>query len=150
VALNPLLDSVLRVAAPQLRFGAAIVRDYGDVPPVRGASQELKQVFLNLVVNASQVVDEGDEIRVATRAEGNRVVVEVHDEGCGIPAEQMSRVFDPFFTTKPVGEGTGLGLSISYQIVRNHKGDLSVESEVGKATCFRVELPVADVADEGS
>ena len=69
------------------------------------------------------------------------------DDGCGIPADQISRVFDPFFTTKQVGEGTGLGLSISYQIVKQHGGDISVESAPGEGTCFRVELPSADSAD---
>jgi two-component system NtrC family sensor kinase len=70
----------------------------------------------------------------------------VRDEGCGIPADQIERVFDPFFTTKRVGEGTGLGLSISYQIVQRNGGNLSVESEPGRGTCFRVELPAAEAA----
>jgi signal transduction histidine kinase len=149
IAIAPLLDSVLRVAAPQLRSTGRIVRDYHDVPPVRGASQELKQVFLNLVVNASQAAVAGrdGDIRLTTRARGGRVVVEVRDYGCGIPADLLGRVFDPFFTTKPIGEGTGLGLSISYQIVRNHDGDLSVESSPEEGTCFRVELPAADPAE---
>lgn len=148
VALNPLLDSVLRVAAPQFQPGASVACVYGKLPPVRAASQELKQVFLNLIVNASQAVGEGEEIQIETRVEGDRVVVEVRDTGCGIPAEELGRVFDPFFTTKPVGEGTGLGLSISYQIVLNHKGNLSVASTPAQGTCFRVELPAADLTVE--
>jgi two-component system cell cycle sensor histidine kinase/response regulator CckA len=149
IAIVPMLDAVLRVAAPQLRAGCSIVRDYADVPPVRGAPQELKQVFLNLVINASQASDGsagGQEIRLTTSAVGDRVVVEVYDQGCGIPAELLDRVFDPFFTTKAVGDGTGLGLSISYQIVRSHGGDLSVESAPGEGTCFRVELPAAELS----
>jgi signal transduction histidine kinase len=144
IEIHELLDSVLRVAAPQLRYGAPVVRDFAEVPPIRGSSQQLKQVFLNLLLNASQAVREREEIRIVTRCENGRVVVEVRDQGCGIPADQLDRIFDPFFTTKPVGEGTGLGLSISYQIVRAHHGDLTVESTPGRDTCARVELPAVD------
>jgi signal transduction histidine kinase len=144
VELAPLLDAVLRVAAPQLRCGGRVERRYGDdVPPVLGDPQELKQVFLNLVINAGQAVRAGQAIRVATRREGARVVVLVEDEGCGIEPEVLGSIFDPFFTTKRVGEGTGLGLSIAYQIVRAHGGELSVESRPGEGTTFRVELPVS-------
>jgi PAS domain S-box-containing protein len=141
--LPPLLDSVLRVAAPQLSPGSPVERDYGEVPLVHGAPQELKQVFLNLVINASQASDDGGVIRVVTRREGGCAVVLVEDQGCGMPPEVISRIFEPFYTTKPVGEGTGLGLSISYQIVHSHGGGISVESQPGSGTRFRVELPAA-------
>ncbi len=147
VDVNALLDAVLRVAAPQLRYGGLIARSYGDIPPVLGDSQQLKQVFLNLVLNASQAVDEQQEIRVVTVREGNRVVVRVEDDGCGIPPALLGNIFDPFFTTKVVGEGTGLGLSIAYQIVRNHGGELTVDSAPGRGTCCRVELPATDLAE---
>lgn len=146
IEIHPMLESVLRVAGPQLRYGARVVSDFQEVPLVRGSSQELKQVFLNLVMNASQAVGDEGEIRLLTRVDGDQVVVEVCDDGCGIPPSQLARVFDPFFTTKPVGEGTGLGLSISYQIVEGHQGSLSVTSSPGEGTAFRVELPAADLA----
>lgn len=141
IELAPLLDAVLRVAAPQLRGSGAVERRYGDVAPVIGDAQELKQVFLNLVINASQAVTPDQAIRISTEQRGARVLVSVEDEGTGIAPEVMAHIFDPFFTTKRVGEGTGLGLSIAYQIVRNHGGDLGVESELGRGTTFRVELP---------
>jgi PAS domain S-box-containing protein len=146
VELNPLLDSVLRVAAPELRYVQEVERDYHEIPPVYGAPQELKQVFLNLVINASQAVDGDEAIRIRTRAEGEHVTVEIADEGCGIPKQVIERIYDPFFTTKPVGEGIGLGLSISYEIVRTHHGELSVDSEVGVGTRCRVVLPIAETA----
>jgi PAS domain S-box-containing protein len=147
VEVNPLLDSVLRVAAPQLRYESRIERRYGEIPPVLGDSQELKQVFLNLVLNASQAVAEQQAIRIVTAREGDRVVVRVEDDGCGISPEVITHIFDPFFTTKSVGEGTGLGLSIAYQIVRKHGGELSVESAPGRGTCCRVELPAAELGE---
>ncbi len=142
VDLNELLDGVLRMATPQLHRGARIDRHYGVVPTVRGAPQELKQLFLNLLINASHAVSSDQPIRLTTScARGSRVQVRVEDEGCGIPPELLGRIFDPFFTTKPVGEGMGLGLAISHQIVRNHGGELTVVSEPGRGTCFCVELP---------
>jgi len=142
VQVNGLLEAVLRVASPQLRYGATIVRDFGEIPPLRASSQQLQQVFLNLLMNASQATGDRGTIRLATHCRGARVIVDVEDDGHGIPPEQLGRIFDPFFTTKPVGEGTGLGLSISYQIVSRHGGELSVESTPGAGTRFRVELPV--------
>jgi len=147
VALNPLLDSVLRVARPQLGANTPIERHYGEIPPVQGASPELMQVFLNLIINASHAVRDDEAIRLYTGLENGRVVVRIEDEGCGIEPGVLERVFDPFFTTKPVGDGTGLGLAISYRIVRDHGGDLGVDSQPGRGTCFRVELP-AVVPDE--
>ena len=99
------------------------------------------------MLNASQAVAEQQAIRIVTAQEADRVVVCVEDDGCGIAPDVISHIFDPFFTTKSVGEGTGLGLSIAYQIVRNHGGELSVESAPGRGTCCRVELPVAELAE---
>ena len=144
VEIAPLIESVLRIAAPQMRHANQVIREIEAVPPVRGAAQQLQQVFLNLVINASQAVTGDQAIRVVVRGQDDRVVVEVRDEGCGIPPDQIERIFDPFFTTKPVGEGTGLGLSISYQLVQSHHGEIEVESQPGGGTCFRVTLPAAD------
>ena len=124
------------------------------VPSVLGNPQQLQQVLLNLVLNAEQAIlgsgvggrRFGDCIRVSTstRADGDRtwVIVEVADNGPGIPAEVLPRVFEPFFTTKKVGEGAGLGLSVSYGIVEQHGGRLSVESRPGRSV-FTLELPIA-------
>jgi CheY-like chemotaxis protein len=107
----------------------------------------LGQVFLNLLVNAAQAIAEGrpesNEVRLVSRVEGTCAVVEVQDTGCGIDADVRARLFEPFFTTKPKGVGTGLGLSICKGIVESHGGRLSVESQPGEGTTFRVELPLA-------
>ena len=139
--LNVLLDGVLRMAAPQLRRHATVHKEWGVLPPVMCVPQELQQVFLNLVMNASHAIGTAGCIRLTSRAEGDCVVVEVEDDGGGIAPEILEKIFNPFFTTKPVGEGTGLGLSLAYGIVRKHGGEITVESEPGRRTRFSVRLP---------
>ena len=139
--LNVLLDGVLRMAAPQLRAHATVYKDWGMLPPVTCVPQELQQVFLNLVMNASQAIGKAGTIWITSRAEGDGVVVDVEDDGGGIAPEILEKIFDPFFTTKPVGEGTGLGLSLAFGIVRKHGGEITVASEPGSRTRFSVRLP---------
>jgi signal transduction histidine kinase len=140
--LRPLLEDVLHVASAQLRGRVNVMREYDDaLPRVVCAPQQLRQVFLNLIVNAAQAVEAGGTVLVATRRDGDHVIVSVADDGCGIPPDLLDRIFDPFFTTKPVGVGTGLGLGIAHQIVSSHGGDIQVESTPGSGTVFRVRLP---------
>lgn len=147
--VHGVLESVAMMAANEIRHRAQLRRDYGDIPPVMANEGKLSQVFLNLVVNAAQAIPEGSahrhEIRLATRRDGrSRVVVEVQDTGVGIQREVIDRIFDPFFTTKPVGVGTGLGLSICHSIIHGLGGEITVESEPGKGTVFRVSLPTME------
>jgi CheY-like chemotaxis protein/two-component sensor histidine kinase len=148
VDIGRVVESSVRMAWNEIRHRARLVKDYGDVPLVQGNESRLGQVLLNLLVNAAHAIPEGHadlhEIRVTTKVGGGgRVLVEVADTGCGIPRENLTRIFDPFFTTKPVGVGTGLGLAICHGIVRELGGRLDVESEVGRGTVFRMELPAA-------
>jgi len=140
--LNELLDGVLRMATPQLRVTAVVEKDYGLLPMVACAPQELQQVFLNLVLNASQAIVDRGTIRVRTEAQGGSVMVWIEDDGRGMEADLLDRIFDPFFTTKPVGEGTGLGLGIAHEIVRKHGGEITVDSKPGRGSVFGVRLPV--------
>jgi signal transduction histidine kinase len=141
--LNQLLDDALRIASPQLRERVRVLRDYADIPPIPCSAQPLRQVFLNLVMNASQAMEDGQgTIRVATQPIEGGVAAIVEDDGSGIAPEVIDRIFDPFFTTKPVGEGTGLGLGIAYQIIEQHRGKISVESHPGRGSRFRVHLPL--------
>jgi len=113
-----------------------------DLPRVRGFGGELNQIWANLVDNALDAVQDGGNVTVTAKLEGDRVVVRVTDNGAGIPPEVQSRIFDPFFTTKEVGKGTGLGLDIVRRLVDRNDGLIDVESEPGR-TEFRVMLPVA-------
>jgi two-component system NtrC family sensor kinase len=147
VNLRNVLESALTIARAELRARARVVRDYAEVPLVDGSEGRFGQVFLNLLINAAQSIPRGhpehNEIRVCLRAVQDHVMVEVKDTGGGIPAEMRSRIFDPFFTTKPAGEGTGLGLFVCQGIVTRFGGEISVESEVGQGTTFRLIFPMA-------
>ncbi|MEG3968735.1 PAS domain-containing protein [Microcoleus sp. T2B6] len=130
-----------------------VIKNYGNLPKVECYPAQLNQVFMNLLVNAIDAVEESsanctckvNQIRIVTELSSeNKVCVRIYDSGPGIPPEVQSRMFDPFFTTKPVGSGTGLGLSISYQIVKDtHGGKLECHSEVGRGTEFAIELPIS-------
>jgi two-component system NtrC family sensor kinase len=122
---------------------AELIKEYGDVPAVDANEEQLKQVFINLLLNAAQAIVHRGVIRVKTYVHEKQAVIEIADTGAGISKEQLPKIFDPFFTTKEPGKGTGLGLSISYDIIRKHKGRIEVESEVGKGTTFRIFLPLA-------
>ncbi len=142
-----MLDSSLRMAWNEIRHRAQLVKEYAPVPLVEGNESRLGQVFLNLVVNASQAIPEGaadrNEIRVKAWARDGQVIVEVRDTGSGIAPEVLPKIFDPFFTTKPPGVGTGLGLAITHRIIAGLGGSISVESQVGKGSVFRVALPAS-------
>ena len=143
------LNSSLIMLGHKLKKGdVEVVRDYAkNLPHVCGHAGELNQVWTNLLDNAIDAVDGHGRITVRTASENGRVLVEVSDDGPGIPDEVRERIFEPFYTTKDVGEGTGLGLDISYRVVvEDHKGDIRVFSEPGD-TRFQVRLPVNEPVD---
>ena len=115
-----------------------------SVPLVWGDSGKLQQVLMNLVLNARDSMPNGGDLTIRTARQNGEVVVEVADNGTGIPKEQIHKIYDPFFSTKGTGKGTGLGLSVTYGIVQEHRGTITVRSEAGNGTVFRVALPVAD------
>ncbi len=125
--------------------GIRVERSYGSVPPVSCSVAAMNQVFLNLLVNAVQAIEASGRsdgrITISTRSAGADAVVEIADNGGGIPEDLQPLIFDPFFTTKRIGEGMGLGLSISHSIVADHHGRIEVESEGGRGALFRVILP---------
>ncbi len=137
------LEDTLMILRGKLKPGISVRREYSEgLPRIQGYGSELNQVWTNLIDNALDAVDGAGEIVLRTRQEGDWIVVEVNDNGPGIPKELQGRVFDQFFTTKEPGKGTGLGLDISYRIVVDkHRGNLRLSSEPGN-TRFEVWLPV--------
>ncbi len=136
------LDDTLVLLRGKLKDGIRVVREYSKEPPhIQGWGSELNQVWTNLLDNAADALGGKGTVTIRTTCTPEFVVVEIEDDGPGIPAEIQGRVFDPFFTTKPIGKGTGLGLDISWGIVVNkHRGEIGVESRPGR-TMFRVRLP---------
>jgi signal transduction histidine kinase len=136
------LDNTLLIFGHRLKGGVSVVRDYApDMPRVCAYGGELNQVWTNLIDNALDAMGTQGELRVRTARELDSILVEIADNGPGIPKEIQQRIFDPFFTTKGVGDGTGLGLDTACRIVRSHHGTISVESKPGD-TRFQVRLPL--------
>jgi PAS domain S-box-containing protein len=141
------LENTLTILAHRLK-DVTIRRDFDrSLPPVHALGSGLNQVWTNIIDNAIDAMGGAGTISISTRREGDRAVVEIADDGCGIPPDQLSRIFEPFFTTKPQGQGTGLGLDIAWRIVtEEHGGTIEAESTPGK-TVFRVSLPLASAHD---
>jgi signal transduction histidine kinase/ligand-binding sensor domain-containing protein len=136
------LDSTLNVAAHELKYRAEVIKEYGEIPLLDCMPFQINQVFMNLLVNAAQAMDQRGTITIRTGSDAEQIWVQIADTGKGIRPEHLNRVFEPFFTTKPVGKGTGLGLSVSYSIIKMHGGTIDVDSVPGKGTMFTVRLPV--------
>lgn len=148
--IHQCVNKALAVARNEIKYKATIETDFSELPDITGVDSQLGQVFLNLLVNAAQAIEEQGQITITTaQYDAEHIEVRVSDTGQGIEAENLDRLFDPFFTTKPVGKGTGLGLSLSYGIVQSHKGDMKVDSTPGQGTTFRVILPMKQPLHEG-
>jgi signal transduction histidine kinase len=137
------LDNTLLILKYKLKKkNISVTRDYAEsLPVIKAYGSELNQVWTNLIVNAVDAMSEGGTLKVRTKREPTDIMVEIRDNGAGIPASVRSRIFEPFFTTKQVGEGTGLGLDTVARIVRKHRGNVRFESRPGD-TCFQVRLPI--------
>lgn len=141
VSLQEDLDNTLKIFGHRLKNGITVIRDYDpQLPRVCAHGGELNQVWTNLIDNAIDAMNGNGELRVRALRELDCAVVEIRDNGPGIPADVQGRVFDPFFTTKKVGQGTGLGLDTAMRIVRKHHGSIELKSQPGD-TRFRVRLP---------
>jgi signal transduction histidine kinase len=144
------IESTINVVWNLLKYKVNVVREYAVLPPVHCVASQINQVVLNLLTNAEQAIAERGTITVRTgfNAATDTVWFEVQDTGCGIAPDKLQRIFEPFYTSKPVGQGTGLGLSISFGIVQRHGGQITVQSQPGAGSTFRVTLPRESVAQQ--
>ncbi|MFC1718233.1 PAS domain S-box protein, partial [Candidatus Poribacteria bacterium] len=147
------IEDTLTMVQHELGPKAVIERNFGDIPQISCYPSQLNQVYLNLLMNAIQAIEDKGTITITTSQQDDHVHIQFKDTGIGIPEEALKRVFVPGYTTKERGTGTGLGLSICHQIVKDHNGDILVESEEGKGTTFTVVLPMTftrKYTDEGN
>jgi PAS domain S-box-containing protein len=153
VNVSEALEAVIDVVRNQLELDNIVILTQldADLPDIEGDAEKLKQVFMNLLINARQAIGKNGRITIATgRAPDDRsVTITFTDNGPGIAPDIQDKIFDPFFTTKPTGQGTGLGLSVSYGIIEDHQGDIGVVSEPGCGATFHIQLPLHNRVPEG-
>jgi len=143
VNVNEKLNNAIKISKHSTRFeDVEIITDYQTIPLIRANSDEIQQVFVNLINNAVQAMNRKGRLVLSTMTSGDYVEIKVMDNGPGIPKGHINKIFDPFFTTKEVGKGKGLGLNIVYRIVTKYYGSIEAESEEGKGTTFTVRFPV--------
>ncbi|MBE7561098.1 hypothetical protein HS125_19975 [bacterium] len=146
VDLSALISEVLSLLMQEMaKNHVELVTQMETLPPILGDANQLKQVLVNMILNAIHAMPGGGRLEISARAARDALVLSISDTGHGIAPEHLPRIFDPFFTTKDVGKGTGLGLSVCYRIVNEHKGRIEVDSRVGEGTTFKVVLPREDL-----
>uniref|UniRef100_A0A831UDU2 histidine kinase n=1 Tax=Geobacter metallireducens TaxID=28232 RepID=A0A831UDU2_GEOME len=144
VDVNGVLREVLQLVRHKSRFETIEIQEsfQEGLPLIQGDAAGLRQVFLNLTLNALQSIEGSGVVEIVTRSSGDTVSATIRDTGCGIPPALLDQIWDPFFTTKDVGKGLGLGLAVTYNIIKKHGGEIRVESTQGKGSKFTVRLPV--------
>jgi two-component system NtrC family sensor kinase len=152
-SINDIMEQTLSLVEHHSSFhDISIEKTYGKIPQIEADPNQIEQVFMNLLINASQAMENDGRLSIETGldARSNQIIVRISDTGSGIPPENLDKVFDPFFTTKG-HRGTGLGLSVSYGIIENHGGDIEVQSAPGEGTTFTITLPLSsqDPKNEG-
>jgi two-component system, NtrC family, sensor kinase len=142
INLNDCVDGTINIIWNELKYNVSIEKNYGDLPLVTCFPQQISQVFMNLMINSSHAITTKGIISIKSWADDRFAYITIADDGHGIPDENLKHIFEPFFTTKEPGKGTGLGLSMVYDIINNHCGEISVESQLDKGTVFKIKLPL--------
>ncbi len=140
--INDSLKSTLVILRNQYKYSIEIIKDFGDIPDIKCYPGKLNQVFVNIISNAIQAIEDKGTIHIKTYTEDNYLKIQIKDSGKGMSKEVLDNIFTPFYTTKEIGKGTGLGLSISKNIIDEHKGTIDVSSEIGEGTEFIINLPI--------
>ncbi|WP_299178714.1 ATP-binding protein [uncultured Neptuniibacter sp.] len=140
--LNECIETTLKVVNNELKYHCTVNLNLEPIPLVECIPGQIKQVLLNILINAGQAIVGEGTIIITTRNVDDYVEVAIQDSGSGIPADRLGKLFDPFYTTKPVGEGSGLGLAISFSIIEDHHGEILVNSEPDRGSCFTLKLPI--------
>jgi len=140
--INAGLESTINMVWNELKYKVTLHKELGDIPQIKCYPGRLNQVFMNLLVNAGHAIETQGDITIKTCEKDGHIIISISDNGCGIPQEAVKWIFEPFFTTKEVGKGTGLGLSIAYDIIKNHRGEIVVESTAGQGATFSIKLPI--------
>jgi two-component system, NtrC family, sensor kinase len=138
VDINQTLELVLSIVWNEIKYKASLAKDYKATTSILGDPTQLTQVFLNIIINATQAIGEKGSINISSYEDAANVYAKISDTGCGMPKDVLTKIFDPFFSTK---KSTGLGLYVSYNIIKHQNGDIKVESREGLGTTFTVSLP---------
>jgi signal transduction histidine kinase len=140
--INEGIKSTLSLLEHKFINRVSVVREFEEIPKILCYPNQLNQVFMNIITNASEAIKDKGTITIKTSRKNDSLIVQISDNGIGIEGGNLDKIFNPGYTTKGVGVGTGLGLSISYRIIKDHKGDIEVRSEVGRGTDFILTLPI--------
>lgn len=140
--INECIESAITIVWNELKYKSTLKKEYGELPPIKCYPRQINQIFVNLLINAVNSIADKGVIIIKTWHKDGYIWIAVSDTGAGIPQQNLAKIFEPFFTTKEAGKGTGLGLSITYEIVQRHKGEITVESELGRGTSFTIKIPV--------
>jgi signal transduction histidine kinase len=145
VNCNQVLSETLSLIAHQLETNkiGLVTHLQSDLPPVLGHEGKMQQIYTNIIINAMQAMEAGGTITASTTTERGCVIMQIQDNGVGIPKEHFDKIFEPFFTTKGIGKGTGLGLSVTYGLVQDMGGQIAIDSTVGVGTTFTLSFPIA-------
>ncbi len=140
--INVLIENTLKLVWNEVKYKCEVVKEFSDVAGVYGWQGQLRQVFVNVIVNGAQAIESQGTITIRTHSDADYVHIDFIDDGPGIDEEVIGKLFDPFFTTKEVGSGTGLGLYVSHGIVTKHHGKISAKNNLTKGACFTISLPI--------
>jgi len=140
--INNCIETAIEIIWNELKYKIDLHKNLSDLPIITASPNQLKLVFMNLLLNSVQAIKEKGEITIVSKVVDSNIVVTVTDNGCGIPPENIAKMFTPFFTTKSIGTGMGLGLATAYAIVKLHDGDMMVESKLGSGSTFTVQIPI--------